>query len=1049
MTKDTYHDPLSEGLPTPEQSARTTPTRIGGYTLIREIGAGGMGTVYEAEQDALKRRVALKILAPHLSLSTTAIQRFKREGEAAGRQQHPNIVAIHDVGEENGVHYIAQELVLGGRNLRDYIDNLRHRTHVPKDYYEVVANLFIKCASALQHAHESGVVHRDIKPANIMLTPDEDPMVADFGLALVEDEMSLSRTGQLAGTPYYMSPEQAASRRMGIDHRSDIFSLGVTLYEALTFTRAFSGDTSQQVIEQILLEDPTNPCKLRSRVPPELSAICLKAVEKKREHRYQTMTEFGADLQRFLDNEAVLAKPPSILRRIRKWTHRHPVRFVVFIATCVIGVLLADTFAHYRSEAQLRQDSEAAMWEAKGLTMKLSGAPGAALAVARIPPPSSSTPQQHIETLTSRLMMNPSFILPGHRGAIAAVTVSPDGQYLVTGSSDRTVRVWEYATGQLKHNLEGHQKSLSAIAVTPDSKQLVTVSHDSTVRVWNLETGALRLVLEGHQGSIYTVAITPDGKQIVTGGADSTARVWDLQTGEALKVITGHEAMIFSLAITPDGTRLVTGSMDNTARIWNLQTGQLLQVLTGHQAHINAVAISSDGAHLVTGSYDNTARIWNLKSGALLSVLKDHQDNIVTVAISPDGTRVVTGSYDKTARVWDLETGKILHVLKGHESRLYTVAFSPNGTHLLTGSRDKTVRIWNLDTSALRKNLIQDERLFVNAYTPDGKSLLFAQAKVAYLQNLQTGQLTRAFEGHENVIYAAAITQDGKRLITGDTGDTVRVWDIGSGEELSVLKGHEQWILSIALTPDGKRLVTGSTDKTVRIWDLDTGTTLRVLKDHKSAIYALAITPDGKHLVTGSHDYKARVWNLDTGERLQTFDGHTAPIYAATITPNGTHAITGSADTTARLWDLESGQLVRTFIGHHSTIKSIAVTPDGERLVTGSWDKTSRVWDLKTGQVLQILEGHDDQIMSIDVSPDGNELVTGSRDQSVRFWDIDPVNNPKRTLPELIAYAGTFTNYRPCQNTRDVVPVVPFPAPNTIWAPKALCTAWNADKAQP
>jgi len=313
------------GESTGDSESDKSPQILGDFRIIREIGHGGMGTVYEAEQISLKRKVALKVLPSHLSFSDEAVLKFKREAEAGGKQSHRGIVAIHAVGEEEGVHYIAQELVEGGRTLADALEVSRHSIEIPSEYYRESAELFAEIAEALGHAHSTGVIHRDIKPSNILLTGEGRPKVTDFGLAKVEDALALSRTGDFAGTPYYMSPEQAASRRIGIDHRTDIFSLGVTFYETLTFTHAFDGDTSQQVLKKILLDDPIDPRKLRSRIPRDLSVVCLKAMEKKPEHRYQSTDEFAADLRRFLSDEPILAKPLGPVSRTLKWTRRHPV----------------------------------------------------------------------------------------------------------------------------------------------------------------------------------------------------------------------------------------------------------------------------------------------------------------------------------------------------------------------------------------------------------------------------------------------------------------------------------------------------------------------------------------------------------------------------------------------------------------------------------------------------------------------------------------------------------------------------------------------------
>jgi len=334
--------PFSQGCVPDEVGEEST--EIGGYRVLGELGAGGMGRVYEAEQVALKRRVALKVLPPHMRFFEEAISQFQREAEAGGRQRHPGIVAVYDSGEADGVHFIAQELVEGGRTLADHLHEVRRRATLPGDYYEDVATLFLRIAEALHHAHESGVIHRDIKPSNILLTPAGTPKVTDFGLAKVEDALALSREGDLAGTPFYMSPEQAASRRIGIDHRTDVFSLGATMYEALTFSRAFDGESAPHVLEQILLADPPDPRKIRSRVPEDLAAICLHALEKKRERRYQDMAELATDLRAYLDDEPVSVRTPGPTRRASRWVRRHPVWSAVggmtTAALAVVGALL-------------------------------------------------------------------------------------------------------------------------------------------------------------------------------------------------------------------------------------------------------------------------------------------------------------------------------------------------------------------------------------------------------------------------------------------------------------------------------------------------------------------------------------------------------------------------------------------------------------------------------------------------------------------------------------------------------------------------------------
>jgi serine/threonine protein kinase len=299
--------------------------QLGDFRLIEPIGRGGMGEVWEAGQLSLRRRVALKVLRAEHFASAHTLERFRREALAGARLRHPNIVAVHSIGEADGIAFIAQELVATRRTLDDVLRELRGATQLPAEHWRGTAELFAQLADALQQAHELGVLHRDLKPSNILIAHDGTPKVADFGIASVEGELELSRTGELAGSPFYMSPEQASSRRRAIDARSDVFSLGATLYEALTLVRAFDGDTLTQVLEKILVVDPPDPRALRSMCPRELSVICLKMLEKEPRRRYASMAEVALELRRFLANEPILARPAGPWIRSIKWCRRHPV----------------------------------------------------------------------------------------------------------------------------------------------------------------------------------------------------------------------------------------------------------------------------------------------------------------------------------------------------------------------------------------------------------------------------------------------------------------------------------------------------------------------------------------------------------------------------------------------------------------------------------------------------------------------------------------------------------------------------------------------------
>jgi len=312
---------------------------IGEFQLVRELGRGGMGVVWEADQASVKRRVALKLLWRMGGASKKSVQRFEREAEASGRLGHPNIVRIYSYGEADGVHYMAHEIVGDGFTLADSLKSMRAGSSLPSGYHRSVAELFVEIADGLHHAHGQRVLHRDIKPSNILINENDVPKVSDFGLAKVEGGLDLSRTGELLGTPYYMSPEQAAARRMGLDHRTDIFSLGATLYESLTLSRPFVGETSQEVFRKILTVEPMQPTGVHPGVPLDLGIIAMKALEKDPDRRYRTMAEFRDDLGRFLANEPIHARPPGRSARLMKWVKRHPI-LSTGVGVAVFSVLL-------------------------------------------------------------------------------------------------------------------------------------------------------------------------------------------------------------------------------------------------------------------------------------------------------------------------------------------------------------------------------------------------------------------------------------------------------------------------------------------------------------------------------------------------------------------------------------------------------------------------------------------------------------------------------------------------------------------------------------
>ena len=1003
--------------------------RFGDYELTQEIARGGMGVVYKAQQISLDRTVALKMILSGQLAGEREVRRFHVEAEAAAKLQHPHIVAIHEVGELEGQHYFSMDFIEG--------ESLAHRVARGPLPVKEAAELVNQVTGAIEYAHQAGILHRDLKPQNILLDQSGQPWVTDFGLARrIEGGSELTGTGQVLGTPSYMPPEQAAGKLAAIGTTSDVYSLGAILYELLTGRPPFRAESALETLIQVLEQEPVSLRLLNATIPIDLETITLKCLQKDQSKRYATAAELSEELVRYAEGKPIQARPVGTLERSWRWCKRKPalagmwaLAVVLLLTFSIAGPLVALHQAKLRSRAVAARKGESnqrriAVEQRVVAEEKQEEATRSAAAARRALKVSQRQVYLsdmllaqrdwadgdilHLQELLerhqdeadlqgfewhywNRLCQAELTSLQGHQGDVHAVAISSDGKRIASASADKSVKIWDTASGQQLQTLEGHDYPVFSVAFSPAGDRLVSASMDTSIIVWDVATGKQLHRLLGHRGYVMSVAFSPDAKHVLSGGG-STVKLWDAESGQERQSFSGHTGLVHSVAITADGKQLASGSSDGAVKVWDAETGNLSRTLNGHSGIVHSVAFAVTGTELLSAGADGTIRVWDLSSGETVRTFSGHSAAVQSVACNADGTRAVSASADRTVKIWDVASGQQLFTLKGHSRLVRDARFSPDGQWIVSagnGVKPGTgmLKTWDAQVDPQARTLPTAGYLRSIAFAPDGKRFVSGgDDRTAKVCDSQTMAEVFSLEGHQSRVESVAFSPIGDRIATA--GDSmVKLWDSQTGQLQRTLTGHQGNVFGIAFSADGERVASGSRDKTIRICNSETGRQLLLLSGHEGQVNSVAFSPDGNRLASAGEDKTVRLWDLSNGTLIWTASGHSKRVRSVAISSGGERVVSGGDDKSLKVWDIRTGQELRGFKGEYAGVYSVVFSPDGKRLASGHQDAIIRLWDLQTGQETLTLGGHRAVVAAVAFSPDGQQLGSGSWDKTIKIWD--------------------------------------------------------------
>ncbi|MBI1176217.1 protein kinase [bacterium] len=930
------------------------PRKFAEFELLEEIARGGMGVVYRARQISLNRIVALKTILSGPFASPVAIDRFRTEARIIASLQHPNIVAIHEVGEAENQPYFTMDFIDGG-NLAELV---REGPLPPERAARYVALI----ARAVQHAHEMGVLHRDLKPSNVLLDPFDQPRVTDFGLARqLSVNSQITVTGQLLGSPAYMAPEQIAGRHNDIGPGTDIYSIGAVLYHLLTGRPPFATGTMAQTFQQVLTNEPLEPRALNPAIPIDLQTICAKCLEKDPGKRYADAASMAEDLNRFLRGEPIAARPIGRAEKVRRWCGRNRALALAMIAILhASGFSIAGIVWQWQRAEKSERLTRLNLYAADMMSASEAIARGDLGMARRLL--DAHRPASHQEDLRGfewrylwqRSRGDQQATLTGHTWIVTCVAYSPDGNLLASGSQDGSIRIWNPHTAKFIRAFHANEGAVWTLQFTPQGDQIVSAGSDGHVRVWDAENWRELGSFEGQMARL-----SPTGDIVAVSAAsplywEPAAKIslWDFRTKRKLVEFPEPGK---SMAFSADGKILAVTGRERGIRLWDVRSGRLVRTIDT-DSEVWSPAFSPNGQRLIAAGHRN-AYVWNLE-GDIKPVALAHSLNVWSSVFSPDGTEIVTACSDRGVRLWNAASMTLKRVLWGHADEVWCAAFAPDGKTLATGSKDQKVDLWCPRTEA------QAEPIVHNAFSRP----IYSRSGSALLTVIQTNGQSESI-----------------------------LWDLNSRRQIVDFPNK----VVVGFAPDGQHVVSLAKDRpAVEHWSLkskslDQSVALSVSSDHWP-FRVVGFTPDWSLLYGIATDGWVGVFDETNGNlrgafkwQMPTRPGSgTTKIRSSAISPDGTLlAVAAEEENDIELFQVSTGRETK-LKGHRDFVCGLAFSLDGKLLASASVDATIKLWNVVTGGMVANLTGHMEEATDLAFSPDGLTLASVEHQLSVKLWHV-------------------------------------------------------------